>query len=706
MSRKLHETKQRKEQEATAHVFQEFLETFQEDSRLPNKLFIKSSTVLCGAREKVVDDDKKQIYNPKPLRYNGNRVKKAIECAKLIKDNNVVRGSKGIVEKPKSNLEELKEELKLRHRDRLEKNKSRCEGNVTLGIDEVSDQTSTNLFIANLNPKMNEQDLIDIFGVYGPLASVKIMWPRGEERGNTNVGFVAYMSRQDGERALNHLKSRTDMRIRWGKAVEIPSQPVHIPPLLQKLLLPPPQSGLPFNAQPRNEIDQNIIDKELKESVVIVTIPFERKVLSIIHRTIEFVVREGPLFEAMLMSKEVNNPSYMFLFDNKSADHIYYRWKLYSILRGESQNSWSTKEFRMFKDGSVWRPPLLLDYAAGMPEVFFNNEPKRLSDSKHQLFVSYIENLTLNRSNIANAMVFCMYYEEASEDVMKILVNFLGMDSTDAIKKISCLYLISDVLYNSRMRKVSKTSPSYIEVFDKEIERVFKVLTQMWSKLTKSDQNVFKSKVLEVIRAWNIWKIYDTQLLDQLSDPFLKVESVECSSDDEPLDGKNLIRRSLLNTTDQGDVTLVTINDEMKRKHLQQYFDDFVPLKWEAVSLEDVRAQAVSVKEIYDLERQNNSYAQNCHRKDPSKRKRDRSSNVELPVVRHQNELERECKMYKSGSRVVKEVAAHIKNLISNLDSHSSSKGCSSDKENCIREKRTSRGNYHKKERKTGRKRI
>lgn len=35
-----------------------------------------------------------------------------------------------------------------------------------------------------------------------------------------------------------------------------------------------------------------------------------RPLLSLIHRMIEFVVREGPMFEAMIMSKEIDNPTF------------------------------------------------------------------------------------------------------------------------------------------------------------------------------------------------------------------------------------------------------------------------------------------------------------------------------------------------------------------------------------------------------------
>lgn len=84
---------------------------------------------------------------------------------------------------------------------------------------------------------------------------------------------------------------------------------------------------------------------------------------------IEFVVREGHVFEAIIMNKEKNNPDYRyvtvllitvfaqnppvhctisslefflrFLFDNKCQDHVYYRWKLYTILQVLSFIFWN-----------------------------------------------------------------------------------------------------------------------------------------------------------------------------------------------------------------------------------------------------------------------------------------------------------------------------------------------------------------------------
>jgi len=64
-----------------------------------------------------------------------------------------------------------------------------------------------------ISVQMTEIQLCEIFGKYGPLASVKVMWPRSDEekaRGR-NCGFVAYMNRKDGERALSALQGLKDI---------------------------------------------------------------------------------------------------------------------------------------------------------------------------------------------------------------------------------------------------------------------------------------------------------------------------------------------------------------------------------------------------------------------------------------------------------------------------------------------------------------
>ena len=160
------------------------------------------------------------------------------------------------------------------------------------------------------------------------------------------------------------------MKMGWGKPVPIPLQPIYIPPTLLRLTMPPEPTGLPFNCLPEYENEDNF-DKMIYNSRIKVVIPADRTQLCLINRMVEFVIREGPMFEAMIMNREMNNRNFQFLFENKSPEHIYYRWRLYSMLQGDNKDDWNTEEFRMFKEGSLWIPPTKNIYTAGMPDHVF-----------------------------------------------------------------------------------------------------------------------------------------------------------------------------------------------------------------------------------------------------------------------------------------------------------------------------------------------
>ena len=45
-------------------------------------------------------------------------------------------------------------------------------------------------------------------------------------------------------------------------------------------------------------------------TTVRVVVPHDKEMLRLIHRMIEFVIKEGPMFEAMIMHKEMGNPKF------------------------------------------------------------------------------------------------------------------------------------------------------------------------------------------------------------------------------------------------------------------------------------------------------------------------------------------------------------------------------------------------------------
>ena len=71
----------------------------------------------------------------------------------------------------------------------------------------------------------------------------------------------------------------------------------------------------------------------------------------------ERVLKYGTNFETNLINMQKDNPQFSFLTDFNSADHAYYRWKVYSLKNGDLTYWWRLQPFLMFENGPVWSPP-------------------------------------------------------------------------------------------------------------------------------------------------------------------------------------------------------------------------------------------------------------------------------------------------------------------------------------------------------------
>ena len=64
---------------------------------------------------------------------------------------------------------------------------------------------------------------------------------------------------------------------------------------------------------------------------IAVVAPEDMRARFIIDSVATYVMVDGCPFEQALMSREANNPEFMFLFDLGCPEHAYYRWRLYSL---------------------------------------------------------------------------------------------------------------------------------------------------------------------------------------------------------------------------------------------------------------------------------------------------------------------------------------------------------------------------------------
>ncbi|XP_069474361.1 U2 snRNP-associated SURP motif-containing protein isoform X3 [Ambystoma mexicanum] len=672
------------DEKAAAEIYEEFLAAFEGGDVSKVKTFVRGGVVNSAKEEQDSDEKLGKLYKPAsrfadPKCSPPNNEKPPLLAFLDTKKPPLKKGEK---DKKKSNLELFKEELKQIQEERDERYKTkgrtsrfapppsdsdgqRRSGDTSSkrnrssgvlddyapGSHDVGDPTTTNLYLGNINPQMNEEMLCQEFGRFGPLASVKIMWPRTDEERSRdrNCGFVAFINRKDAERALKNLNGKLvqnfEMKLGWGKSVPIPPHPIYIPPSMMEHTLPPPPSGLPFNAQPRERLrnpnapllppkNKEEFEKTLSQAIVKVVIPTERNLLALIHRMIEFVVREGPMFEAMIMNRELNNSMFRFLFENQTPAHVYYRWKLFTILQGDSTTKWRTDDFRMFKNGSLWRPPPLNPYLHGMAEVqeteaFVEDRIKKgaLKEDERDKLEEILRGLAPRKKDIGDAMVFCLNHAEAAEEIVDCITESLSILKTPLPKKIARLYLVSDVLYNSSA-KVANAS-YYRKFFEAKLGQIFADLNTAYRAIQGHLQSEnFKQRVMTCFRAWEDWTIYPEPFLIKLQNTFFGLVNVmgDKLAEDLPDDLDGAPIEDELDGAPLGDVDGVPIDvepiDDIDGVPIKALDDDLdgiplditedtkkdepifkvAPSKWEAVEEAELQSQAVTTSkwELFD----------------------------------------------------------------------------------------------------------
>ncbi|KAG8263485.1 U2 snRNP-associated SURP domain-containing protein [Homalodisca vitripennis] len=347
-------------------------------------------------------------------------------------------------------------------------------------------------------------------------------------------------------------------------------------------------------------------------------------------------------------------PGPKFLFENQSPAHIYYRWKLYSMLQGDIQNKWRTSEFRMFKGGSIWRPPPMNPYTQGMPEELVEPEvePRKgsLSPTQRDRLEDLIRNMTPERLKVAEVMVFCMEHSEAAEEICDCILESLSNPSTALYKKIARLYLISDILHNCGV-KITNAS-YYRRGLEARLIPIFTEIHQTYKSIeSRMKAEGFRMRVMKIFQAWEDWAVYSKDFLIRIQNAFLGLTSdaveeagseseeeqglgeveqeVEDPEDNEDLDGVPLdgaaLLKGALNHQAHDDIDGVPMVEEdidgmpmdagsegegksgQGRGETRTAGPGFVMSRWETVDPDLVEAQAMTTSKWETLEQTNHS---------------------------------------------------------------------------------------------------
>ncbi|XP_071741703.1 protein RRC1-like isoform X2 [Rutidosis leptorrhynchoides] len=559
------EAKKKRAEDETARLYAEFLESFQGDTAAGLKAFVRGGTVNeekvkpdTGGNSKDVSGSKKgsryvPSFIPPPMATKGK------EHEKLDEERSKEKG-KGKTRNIDFFMEELKHEQEMRERRNQEREqwqdgRPNATSNLSTRFDELPDEfdlkagsfddgdpQTTNLYVGNLAPQVDENFLLRTFGRFGPIASVKIMWPRTEEerKRQKNCGFVAFMNRADGQAAKDEMQGVVvydyELNIGWGKSVSLPSQSLPAPPPGQMairskegatVILSGP-SGPPVTSLPSQNSELVLTPNVPDINVVLLEDERLRKVID----TMALCVLDGGCaFEQAIMERVRGNPLFSFLFELGSKEHTYYVWRLYSFAQGDTLHRWRTEPFIMITGSGRWVPPALP--AAKNPEnedigsTFAAGRSRRLesertlTDAQRDEFEDMLRALTLERIQIKEAMGFALDNADAAGEIVEVLTESLTLKETPIPTKVARLMLVSDILHNSSAPV--KNASAYRTKFETNLPDILESFNDLYRSVTgRITAEALKERVLKVLQVWADWFLFSDAYVNGLRSTFLR----------------------------------------------------------------------------------------------------------------------------------------------------------------------------------------
>lgn len=404
------------------------------------------------------------------------------------------------------------------------------------GRKNPEDVQSTNICVINLPSNINELGLGHFFAQWGDVATVKIMWPRGEEflpgtsaglRSTSSAGltgFVSFMRRSAATKAMRGADglswSGTRLRTSWGKSMPLPLRPAFVSVNPEKDFDERSKRSRQRSESPKPRRHRRRVHcttftpiRRLREALLTSSDEgpeTERRVRQLAQR-----IREsGPAVEDQTARLEAQNPHYAFLFDLQSLAYRYMR-ALVDVhhLHGDEDGG---EEVAFEDDGTASLYSTDSEENSERESLQQREKSDTLGKAARRRFEAMLRSVTLRRERIARAMAFAIEHASAASAISDILVDSLIQAKTPLARKQARLYIISDILHNSA------TSAShawrYRSLFETRMSRVFAHLGDVAKSFSgRIKREASKDWIRSLLSVWESWLVFPQQTIIEWS---------------------------------------------------------------------------------------------------------------------------------------------------------------------------------------------
>ena len=250
-----------------------------------------------------------------------------------------------------------------------------------------------------------------------------------------------------------------------------------------------------------------------------------------IDATAVYVALDGAELEDAVKEREFNNEDFGFLFDEGSADHTYYAWRVWSLANGDTLTNWRREPFLMTRDGSLWIPPPItpstvssvstvstptettMEMPSAAPaRIAMGKKP--LSSASRRVLARLLESLSDDRRSIASLMSFAIEHAECCVEVSGALAKMAS--AHDAGHRLAAILAISDILYNTTSRVPNAS------LYRVSLQSILPgVFASLLSSPSCSTSRLGRAAVVDKLRAlvevWGSWNVLDEEVLEELT---------------------------------------------------------------------------------------------------------------------------------------------------------------------------------------------
>nr|KYP71166.1 Calcium homeostasis endoplasmic reticulum protein [Cajanus cajan] len=237
-----------------------------------------------------------------------------------------------------------------------------------------------------------------------------------------------------------------------------------------------------------------------------------------IDKLVEYAVKNGPDFEAMICEKQRDNPSYSFLFGGEG--HGYYRYKLWLSTRppgiGSSPSMLGPPPFQQFYDQQHHHQHPQSFGLPGRPEYdqsskSFKGLSGPLPSDVAMELSNVLNNLNGTKESIKGAKLWFMQRSPFAPALAEALRDrVFALD--DVERQLHIIYLANDILFDSLNRRTSSND------LDSEALALKPVLGSMLARIYHNPQSneEYRKRLQQMVEFWASKTVYDQETISLL----------------------------------------------------------------------------------------------------------------------------------------------------------------------------------------------